>query len=82
MDAYAVKCDLCQGEGTVRYGTRPREVCHKCDGTGTLVLIDKIAKNRQMWATIKDMLFFLGVAMLAAATACAILLWRANAWKF
>jgi hypothetical protein len=70
---YEVRCDLCQGAGTVRFGTRPLETCVKCHGEGTLWIEDR--PRAEIVATVQSTLFYLSMSLLAAALACGILIY-------
>ena len=75
---YAVRCDLCGGAGTVRFGTRPLEICIKCDGAGALIIRDLVAEERL--AITKGILFFMAAAFIAVCVGVFAALAHQNHW--
>ena len=80
---FRVLCDLCRGAGTVKFGTRPMEVCHKCEGAGQLTIKGEREGDSlsDMWHTMRMTILWLAISALVAVAFVAILLWRSNAWK-
>ena len=80
MGTYATPCDICRGAG-IHFENYPRMVCHKCEGSGKLVVMGERHGDLQklMSARLGKWFLILGGAAIVAAIYCALLIWKSGA---